>query len=230
MLTSLEEFQSSFDPISDRIRLLIRQRILDGTYKAGQRLLETDLAKEFRVSRTPIRDALRRLDGEGLVEIIPRKGVVVTGMSPDEVLDIFELRMALETLAVRKACQRITPDIARFLQELLDQMDQARIEGLEDELSNLHIQFHLTIYRTAGSPRLYDMLSSLTDAIQRFSKNTYRVSGRDQQAMSEHRQILEAIIQRDEQRAAELTEQHIRAARTAYLNLVRDMLGQRVAE
>ncbi|MBX5436423.1 MAG: GntR family transcriptional regulator [Alicyclobacillaceae bacterium] len=230
MLTSLHEYQSSFDPISDRIRQLIRQRILDGTYKAGQRLLETDLAKEFRVSRTPIRDALRRLDGEGLVEIIPRKGVVVTGMSPDEVLDMFELRMVLETLAVRRACQRITPDMVRTLQEILDQMDRARRDNLEDELSNLHIQFHQMIHQAAGSPRLYDMLSSLTDAIRRFSKNTYRVSGRDQQAMLEHRQILKAIVDKDEERAAELTRQHIAAAKSAYLRLVGDAVDRQAAE
>ncbi|MCL6445856.1 MAG: GntR family transcriptional regulator [Alicyclobacillus sp.] len=225
MGASADSIPGSFDPISDQIRLILRRRIIDGTYEAGHRLFEKDLAAEFRVSRTPVRDALRRLVGEGLVEIIPRKGVVVTGMSPNEVLEVFDLRLVLEPLAVQRATRRLTPDIVADLEGILDKMRQARESGNEDELSDLHVRFHMTMYQAASSPRLLDMLATLVDSIQRFSRDTYRVSSRYEEAMTEHAQILEAVRNGDEARAVQLTREHILAARRAYFDMVKGAIG-----
>lgn len=194
----------------------LREAILDGRLPAGERLVEREIAERLGVSRTPVREAIRKLELERLVAHVPRKGVVVRGISTAEALEIFTIRAALEGVAAGLAAERADARAGERLRSLCEQMEEALRNGDRPRFEKAHDRFNDTVYRLAGSPRLYDMINSLRDYIARFSRVTYGVPGRTESANREHRELAEAIAAGDRERAAAVARLHIEGSRAAF--------------
>ncbi len=200
----------------DSVYEAIRKAILRGEYCPGQKLVERKIAEHLGVSRTPVREALRKLELEGLVEHIPGKGVIVAKLSPREVWEIYNIRAVLEGLAARFAAQNVTPEQLAHLEEIVREMEEAVETRDSEKLSGLHMKFHEAIYEAAGSARLQSMLSSLVDYIMAFTRVGYAVPGRVREATEEHREIFEAIKRNSPQEAEQLSREHVERSCDAY--------------
>lgn len=200
----------------DQVFEKIRQAIIAGKLKPGQRLVERTLAEQLGVSRTPIREALRMLELEGLISYLPKLGAVVAQVSDAEVLEIYRIRAVLEGLAARMAAERITPEIVnKLMKKLIDIEGAARQRDLA-RLEREHRQFNDIIYRAAGSVRLYDMITTLVDHIHRYTKVGYSLPGRIEEATREHRRLAEAIKGKNGALAEQMAREHIDNSRKAY--------------
>ena len=194
----------------------LRQAVLDGGLKPGDRLVERKLAEQLKVSRTPVREAIRMLELEGLVSHMPRIGVVVTGFDDQEVHEIYRIRAVLEGLATRMAAERIAPDQLKELVKLLEEIEVCAAGENLERLEIVHREFNDLIYRAADSPRLYSMITPLTEYITRYARVGYALPGRVAEATQEHRQLVAAIKLRDGDMAERAAREHINNSRHAY--------------
>ncbi|MEG0371373.1 MAG: GntR family transcriptional regulator, partial [Clostridium sp.] len=146
----MKEFSSNEDKYSLRGKVYskVREDILDGIYKAGENLIEMRLAEELNVSRTPVREAIRQLELEGLVESIPNKGVIVKGISSKDMKDIYKIRLLLEGLAARWSVKEISDDNIKELQETYELMEFYTNKEDIENIEKLNTQFHKIIYET----------------------------------------------------------------------------------
>lgn len=194
----------------------IRDAIRDGTYQPGMQLREEQLAAEIGVSRTPVRDALRRLLADGLVETRRNYGTFVTDLTPAEVLEVFEIRALLEGYAARKAAENITGEEIRELERLATEMES--LSGSEDDRLNgfarLNRDFHLVLARASRSRRLEKMLSQMFEVPLEPLKQ-YRLHRLINITRSnrQHREIIEALRERNPSWAALRLESHLLSTR-----------------
>lgn len=194
----------------------IKRAILTGEFAPGSPLVETTLARWCDVSRTPVREALTRLEQDGLVERGDR-GLVVRDRSPEEILDIYETRIALESTAARVAAERRTSfDLIR-LQRLLDRTAQMPSE--DQRAVDVNREFHRQIWEASHNDSLFDLLERLNLHLMRYPATTLSYPDRWETAAEEHRRIVEAIADRDAERAAEAAARHFIAARDIRLTL-----------
>ncbi|GFN23250.1 GntR family transcriptional regulator [Thermanaeromonas sp. C210] len=207
---------TSYQPVRREVYHILREAILTGKFQPGERMVERHLARQLGVSRTPVREAIRKLELEGLVEHVPRRGVVVARISKREAWEIYNIRAVLEGLAARLAAENITARQLERLEELVKAMEEARAGRDMELLQKLHSEYNLLIYRAAESPRLEQMITNLAEYIVGFTKVGYAVPGRMATATREHREILEALKARDADRAEKLARQHIENSREAY--------------
>jgi DNA-binding GntR family transcriptional regulator len=194
----------------------IKQAIMDGTFEPGHALVEATVAEWCGVSRTPVREALTRLEHDGLVSKTER-GMTVRARTPEEILDIYETRIALEATAARMAAERHT------------NMDRIRLERLmtvaaeTDEKLGLHAprnrEFHRGIWLASHNESLIDLLDRLNMHLLRYPTTTLTAPGRWEQSLVEHRELLDAIIARDGKAAQEIAERHFIEARDIRLAL-----------
>jgi DNA-binding GntR family transcriptional regulator len=184
----------------------LRKGILGGVLEGGQPLRQRDIAKEFGVSSIPVREALRQLEGEGLVTFNPYRGATVSELSYEEVSEICEIKLALEPLALRLAVPNYTEDDLHLAKETLDQADSAETGADYAELSR---RFHSVLYAPAGRPRLLAILQPLDTAFDRYVRIYLEVMHTKAQAQEEHRKILECCKQRDADAAVRALEEHI---------------------
>ncbi|WP_046470074.1 GntR family transcriptional regulator [Allosalinactinospora lopnorensis] len=199
----------------------LRSEILAGVHPAGQRLREEQLAATMGLSRTPIREALRRLQADGLVELAPHKGAHVVGWSEDDLEEIFELRVILEGQAARRAAQRNDLDISA-LRVLCDAME-AQLETLHDhaydEITRLNMEFHRAIHRNGGR-LLPDLLARVIEVpIVRRTFHEY-TSTELHRSFAQHRELVEAIATGDSEWAQSVMHAHLRAGRAALRRIV----------
>ncbi|MQL53788.1 FCD domain-containing protein [Desulfofundulus thermobenzoicus] len=214
ILTPVEPYQGP--DTREMVYIKLKKALLAGEIGSGQRLVERKLAEKLGVSRTPVREAIRMLEREGLVRHVPRSGSVAVALSPGEVLDIYSIRAVLEGLAARLAAERIDEPNIRQMEEKVRQMDWCIQGGQTDRLENLHLEFNDLIYRSAGSPRLYRMITSLVDYVAGFTRTGYTHPGRMEEAAAEHRQLARAIAMRDGLLAERIAREHIENSRRAF--------------
>lgn len=218
MRVTLEPVQTrEYSPIREEVFTMLRQAILTGKLQPGDRLVERELAEQLGVSRTPVREALRKLELENLVTHIPRKGVVVSEISRKDVIEIFDIRACLEGLAASLAAQKATRDELQGLRALLNEMEIAASNRDYEELNEIHDEFHRRLFDIADSPRLVQMINSLSDYISRFTKTGYSIPGRSSAAMQEHQDLLEALEARDSSRAEKIAGHHVMNTKTVVL-------------
>ena len=153
--------QDAFLPLRDVVFKTIRQAILTGELKPGERLMEIHLANKLGVSRTPIREAIRQLELEGLVIMVPRKGAQVASITEKSMTDVVEVRLALEKLAVELACKRISYEQKERLKQALDGFEQAVANKDASEIAKADVEFHDAIFAATGNMRLGQMVKSL---------------------------------------------------------------------
>lgn len=205
-----------YQPVRQEVYNALREAILTGRLQAGTRLVEREIARQLGVSRTPVREAIRKLELEGLVQQVPRRGVVVAQMSARDALEVYTIRAVLEGLAARLAAERISPSKLKRLNELVEAMEKACEHNDEEALQTLHMEFNAIIYEAAESPRLHQLISNLADYIVGFTKVGYSVPGRMRAATCEHRALVEALGKGDSRLAEEIARQHIENSRQAY--------------
>lgn len=192
-----------------RVFNYIRDGILEGRYKENEELRENNIAKELGVSRTPVREALRQLELEGLVSIIPNKGAHVTGISEKDVKDIYMIRSYLEGLCARMACENITNDVLEALEEVVYLSEFHAKKGHYEQVVELDNKFHECIYNASESKILKHMLSDCHRYVKRARRSSLSTGGRAEQSNTEHMAILEAFRQKDAKKAEMLAKQHI---------------------
>ena len=196
-------------PLAVRVYEKIRDDILEGRYETGDFLVETKLAAELGVSRTPIREALKQLELEELVEAIPNRGVVVQGISAHDISDIFTIRQLLEGQAAYWAAERISEEQMNTLLETLALMDMYTGRNDAAKLARLDSQFHDTIFAASNSRVLQHILTTLHHNVQRARRSSLSVPARSHKSTEEHRAILKAIEAHDAPLAKTLMEAHI---------------------
>lgn len=214
--------QPQFRTLRDQVAQTLREAIISGKFKPGERLLEVELAARLGLSRSPLREALRDLEKDGLVQSTPNKGCAVVQFTHEDVLQIFGIRGALERLAVEWAVRRVTPTDLSKLQEVLDRMEAARnLPPAErsEALLALDMEFHRIIYQAAGAERLTRMLEGLHTHVRMLMG----MSGRTatdvgvESLVQEHRALLESISAGREEEAVALIAAHVRAAQERIL-------------
>lgn len=171
----------------------LRQRIIRGTIKPGQKLVMASLAKSLGFSETPIREAVRRLESDGYVTFTPHAGAIVTEINDRELSEIYLIRISLEALATRLAVPCISKNDVAWLVRKNEEMKVAVEENRYESLARLNKEFHLRIYRTAPTPRLYKMISDLWDAFERWPSIFSFVPERAASAIAEHEKIIDAL-------------------------------------
>lgn len=199
----------------------IRDDILNGKYKDNEELREVAIGHELGVSRTPVREALRQLELEGLVKIIPNRGAFVTGIQAKDVHDIYMIRARLEGLCARWACQYITKEQMEAMEENVYLADFHAKKGNMEQMTELDNQFHRTLYASGNSKMLEHLLIDYHQYVQRIRQKTLSTPERAIASNNEHRAIMEAIKAKDPDKAEELAAQHMK---NAYANMVRNGL------
>jgi len=215
-------------PDSDSTKLergarILRQAILRGDLQPGQQLKQQELADQLGMSATPIREVLRILESEGLLEHIPRKGVYVAEVSPQEAEEITPIRAVLEGLAVQLGVPNLTDEQVQTLEHLTKEMDEALGRMDFVQVRKLNYDFHILIYRASGSATLVNMIERLWP---RFATNLlWMIPGRAQRSIEQHYVILEAIRERDAMRAATLVAEHIHTAGHSIVEFLKNQQG-----
>lgn len=209
----------SYKPLREIVFDSMREAIISGVLKPGERLMEIQLAEEMGVSRTPVREAIRKLELEGFVVMIPRKGAYVAGVSLKDVADVFEIRAALEGLAAGLAAERITDEEVEQMERVL-LFDERQETSLEQVVES-DTDFHALVYKASRNDRLVQILGNLREHFQRFRSTSLAVPGRLKLAIEEHRAIVEALGQHDVAGATELATQHIVTAENVLFEVLR---------
>jgi DNA-binding GntR family transcriptional regulator len=201
--------QSHSQKAYDQLRELLRTR----QYLPGDIVSEQGLAREFGMSRTPVREAVRRLAQEGLLRVIPNRGVLVASLSVEDVEEIYAIREVLEGLASRLAAARISKAGITRLEEILNAAQQGAIAGDVDVLTELDHDFHAEIARQSRNERLQAALTNMRDAdvLQQYGRRDALHRGRYESSLSEHREVFEAITRHDSGAAEAAMRDHCRS-------------------
>lgn len=205
----MEEYQDL--SLRGKVFQSIRDDILKGKYEENEELRESTLGKELGVSRTPVREALRQLELEGLVKIIPNKGAYVTGITGKDVSDIYVIRSLLEGLCARWATEHITEEQIDKLEEiiLLSEYHVNKKKELASQVTKLDGEFHEVLYEASNSRILEHVLSDFHNYVQSARKMSVTKQDRAEKSIAEHKEILQAIKEKDADRAEKLANEHI---------------------
>lgn len=199
-----------FLPLRDEVFNTLRERILKGVLKPGERLMEIHLADQLGVSRTPIREAIRMLELEGLVKMVPRKGAQVAKISREDLQDVLEVRKALDTLAVKLACERITEDEITKLKMAEEEFERVLKVGDTTQIAEADVAFHDVIQVASKNKRLKSMISNLAERIYRYRfEYIKQQSDGGKTLVMEHREIIRCIEEKEVDEAIKAIELHI---------------------
>lgn len=208
--------------IVDRLSDKIRQRILRNEIKAGEALRQEALAEAYGVSRMPIREAFRQLEAEGLVVFNPHRGVVVSEMSVEEVEELFDLRLLLETDMISRAASQASPADHARAREILDRSQTAYETGDVEHWGELNWAFHSALYAPAGRPRALQLLQTLNSNIDRYVRLQLLLTrSAPSRAHAEHSDLLDAYIRQDHAALSTALAHHITHARDSLMTHLR---------
>lgn len=189
----------------------IREDILNGIYKEHEELREATLGEKMGVSRTPVREALRQLELEGLVEIVPNKGARVTGITKKDIEDIYQIRYLLEGLSARWATEHVSDELIEKMEETLYLTEFHMKKGNFTQVHELDSQFHELMYEASGSKMLNHILSDFHMYVTRIRKTSLAIGNRSKNSTEEHRAILEAIKEHNPNKAEECAHIHVKS-------------------
>lgn len=206
---NFEVKMNEYLPLRDVVFNTLRQAILKGELKPGERLMEIQLANKLGVSRTPIREAIRKLELEGLVLMIPRKGAEVAEITEKNLRDVLEVRQALEKLAVQLACNQITKLQIREIREAAKGFQDALEGGNVTGIAEADEHFHDMINLATGNQKLIQILGNLREQMYRYRVEYLKNEAVYPQLLEEHESLIRAIEGRQKERAAEIVSQHI---------------------
>jgi len=209
--------------LADKVHKRLRTLIITGRIPSGTRLVESSLAKELGVSRTPVREALHKLALEGLVSSTPRMGYVVEEMSEPDIEDLFTTRMAIEQLVARRAVEKITQEEVELLESNLRKTDEVIQKGLTEKMINLDTEFHHIIYRACRSKRLYMICKMLSDHTLKFRIACIHLPDIARRAREGHWGIFRAIQSKDVDQVDVSIVSHLEITKKDILGYLREV-------
>jgi len=212
----------NYKPLRELVFEHLREAIISGRLKPGERLMEVQLAEEMGVSRTPAREAIRKLELEGLVVMIARRGVYVSNLSIKDVTETFEIRAALESLAAGLAAERITPEGLEQLERILVRIGECMDDSDVDRLVELDEEFHSILFAASRNQRLTQIINNLREQINRFRKTSLSTPGRFRAVFEEHKRIAEAISQGNSPLAQALSKKHMENAEMSIMEWIKE--------
>ncbi len=200
---------NEYMPLRELVFTTLRQAILKGEIQPGERLMEIQLAEKMGVSRTPIREAIRKLANEGLVTMIPRKGAVVAGISEKMLMDVLQVRMTLEKMAYECAFKYITPEQIDELKEAEQAFETAIADNDLVKIAETDEQFHFIIYNATQNDKLKEILTNLRENMYRYRMEYAKNRESREKLTEEHSALVDTFIKRDLEKGLKIVEEHI---------------------
>ena len=222
MTENLELNMNAYLPLRDVVFNTLREAILKGELKPGERLMELQLAAKLGVSRTPIREAIRMLEQEGLAVTVPRKGAEVAGMTEKDMQDVLQIREALEELAVQVACDMITEEEKLQLNKSMHDFEHSLKSRDLKRMAECDVAFHDVIYQATDNPKLVIMLNNLREQMYRYRVEYLKNEENYPDLLEEHEEIYKGILENDKKKVAEVIRKHISNQVDAVKNIIRD--------
>lgn len=204
--------------LSEDIADSIKTAIIKGKFKPGERISEGDLAESMGISRTPLREAFRKLENEGFITIIPRKGAIVTEIDPEEANDLYVIKGTLEGLAARLAAPNISEKDIEKLEKINDELKELIDSNDLEAFYRLHRKFHMLFVKSSGNKRLIQMISNLNDHFKRFGIVSLTLPGQFEQTVQQHEDIIEAFKSEDEDAAERKVRRNVQTGGRILLN------------
>ncbi len=221
MQDNLQIQMNNFLPLRDVVFNTLRQAILTGELKPGERLMEIHLANKLGVSRTPIREAIRKLELEGLVTMIPRRGAEVAQITEKSMNDVLEVRRSMDALCVELACERITEEALQELDSACDAFAEAVETKDIRRIAQADVALHDIIVQATGNLRLVQLINNLSEQMYRYRFEYLKDISRHQSLIQEHRVIFEAIKARNKEEASSAAKLHIDNQAKAIIEQIR---------
>lgn len=221
MENKLKVNMNEYLPLRDVVFNTLRQAILKGELEPGERLMEIQLADRLGVSRTPIREAIRKLELEGLVLMIPRKGAEVAKISEKSLRDVLEVRRSLEELAIELACQRMTEEDIKELEEAQEAFRNAIQSADAMTIAETDEHYHDIIYNGTGNNRLVQILNNLREQMYRYRVEYLKREEAHPQLIAEHAEIIEYISKGEKKAATDVMCKHIDNQVTTVIDVIR---------
>lgn len=209
MTDNLVLHMDAYLPLRDVVFNTLREAILKGELKPGERLMELQLAAKLGVSRTPIREAIRMLEQEGLAVTIPRKGAEVAKMTAKDMEDVLQIRESLDELAATLACEKITEEQLTELAERMQEFEDATKTDNVKKIAEADVSFHDVIYNATNNPKLVNMLNNLREQIYRYRVEYLKDESSYPLLLEEHRAIVEGLMSKDKDMVKEMMHRHI---------------------
>ena len=209
MNDNLQLGMDEFLPLRDVVFNTLRQAILTGELKPGERLMEIHLANRLGVSRTPIREAIRKLELEGLVTMIPRRGAEVAQITEKSMKDVLEVRRTLDALSAELACERISPEEEAELKKACLNFESAVKTKDTKAIAKADVAIHDIIAAATGNQRLIQLINNLAEQMYRYRFEYIKDATQHDRIIEEHRIIYESIVKKDKEAAAEMAKTHI---------------------
>ena len=219
---NLKVNMNEYLPLRDVVFNTLRDAILKGELEPGERLMEIQLAERLGVSRTPIREAIRKLELEGLVLMIPRKGAEVAKISEKSLRDVLEVRRSLEELAAELACQRMDAEALKDLEDAQKAFIQAVKSGETMTMAEADEHFHDVIYMGTGNTRLVQILNNLREQMYRYRVEYLKDERNYPTLMREHSEIVEGLMTKDKGRVTEAMHKHVKNQVVAVKEMIRE--------
>ena len=213
--------KNEYLPLRDVVFKTLRQAILRGELKPGERLMEIQLANKLGVSRTPIREAIRKLELEGLVLMIPRKGAEVADITEKSLKDVLEVRRALEELSVKLTCDRITKEEIKELEQAAENFRKTMKSKDITEIAEADVRFHDVIYTATKNQKLIQLLNNLHEQMYRYRIEYLKDEEVYPKLLKEHKEIIERINRGEKEEAARIVCEHIDNQVNAVMDVIR---------
>jgi len=201
--------ENAYLPLRDVVFNTLREAILRGDLHPGERLMEISLASKLGVSRTPIREAIRMLEQEGLAVTIPRRGAMVAGMTEKDMEDVLQVREALDMLAAQLACEKMTAEQLIELKLAEKHFEECTKNDSKKHLAEADERFHDVIYTATGNTRLISLLSNIREQLYRYRLEYLKDESRYEDIMSEHRAIVSNIETKDKEALTVSMKEHV---------------------
>ncbi len=207
-------------PLSDYVYESVKRMIVKGELEPGTRLVESRIATQLSISRTPVREAFQRLEKEGLIRKNMVGAVFVADLTKEDVEETFGIRSVLESYAARLATKRHSKKDLALLEKKVEQYEEALREKRFDQLSRINTEFHELLYRLSKSPRLVKMINELKDHISRFREVILKIEEVAKLSKEDHRKMLEYMAIRDEEAVERIVREHILRGQNLVISLL----------
>ncbi len=222
MTDRLELNMNAYLPLRDVVFQTLREAILKGELKPGERLMELQLASKLGVSRTPIREAIRMLELEGLAVTMPRKGAEVARMTEKDMEDVLQIRKALDELAVGLACDNMTEESLEQIHGALKNFEESTRSRDVKKIAQADVEFHDTIYQAADNPKLVNMLNNLREQMYRYRVEYLKNDTVYPRLIEEHEKIYEGLKRKDKETVVEIVSHHVMNQELVVKNIIQE--------
>lgn len=222
MTDNLTLHMNAYLPLRDVVFNTLREAILKGDLQPGERLMELQLAAKLGVSRTPIREAIRMLEQEGLAVTIPRKGAEVAKMTEKDMEDVLQIRDVLDELAASIACEKISGEQLEELRQTMHEFEESIKTGGIKRIAEVDVRFHDIIYQSTGNPKLVSILSNLREQMYRYRVEYLKDQKNYPVLVREHSEIVKGLSEKNKEKVTAAMHNHVRNQAAAVKEIIRE--------